>query len=424
MTGYRALLVLIFLTVTILSHGIRVCAEERAVTDTAGNVVLDYVDPDDIPRLIDLLGHEDGHVRAQSEELLVEFGGDAVPALIEALGRDDTGRPRIMAVLTAIRDERAVAPISMFLADKDKEVSGAARGSLVGFGETASYYMAGLLQDERLRDASSDVLINIKPSREAISLARKLIGNDIPATRAAAAHVLGLWDDVDSTESIKQLVFDKEPTVRAKALSAYGRLAGKNGDIDHGLLLGLLGDESAEVRISAVRLLSSAPGEDIIGPLTKLALNDPDGDVRDNALSALGNTGDPKVAPVLIKGLGDTHENSVISSLWYLDDLGAKEAVPHILALFKGDGLRANELLVEEACHALAGLKQPVDLKIFLPYLDVERAYETRLAVLELVAAVGEPGDSGLIASLEDYRSRENNSSILLRYEDVLDALR
>jgi len=153
-------------------------------------------------------------------------------------------------------------------------------------------------------------------------------------------------------------------------------------------------------------------------------LNDPDGEVRDNALSALGATGDPKVAPVLIKGLDDAHENSVITSLWYLDDLGATEAVPKIMALFKGSGLRTNELLVEEACHALTGLKQPVDLNVFLPYLSPKRAYNTRMAVLDLVAAVGEPGDGALVAALEDRRSSERSGPILRHYDEVIDSLR
>ena len=93
-------------------------SEDWAMRDSATQALIN-IGPSAIPALIEALGHEDTTISARSSFALVEIGSEAIPALIAALGdRDREVRRRAAFVLARIGPE-AVPALLAALQDED-----------------------------------------------------------------------------------------------------------------------------------------------------------------------------------------------------------------------------------------------------------------------------------------------------------------
>jgi HEAT repeat protein len=94
-------------------------------------------------------------------------------------------------------------------------------------------------------------------------------------------------------------------------------------------------DGDAGVRWAAMQLLFTIKDPESTEILSRTVADDPDPEVRMNAIRLLGGSGDSRQLPGLIKGLTDTEQDVRLSSLKALGDIGDPAAAPYVAALLK-----------------------------------------------------------------------------------------
>jgi HEAT repeat protein len=189
-------------------------------------------------------------------------------------------KARIAAIYEAKADptDENLLMIREMLEDPDHDVRATALNALVGLGVADSAELAL----DGLRDEHFFVR----------SIAAKLL-----ADLGDPAHVEVL---------LERLERDADPLVRQRSAEALERLGGEAAI--RGLVLGL-GDPMQQVRLAAARGIRALDPTAATTELARLALEDPIWEIRVQAVSALGATGDPSIRPVLEKCLEDPHES-------------------------------------------------------------------------------------------------------------------
>ncbi len=250
-------------------------------------------------------------------ERLAELGGRrqrdttsiAVPALIAALKDNDVEVRRAAASsLANLEDPRAVPGLIDALKDSDKEV----------------------------RVMAANALGNLEDPRAVPGLAA-LVSDRSSDVRAAALSALDRFPESVPTSAIVTALGDTNEEVRHAALSlASSRLSREDEDGHHtaepavvSAVLKLLTDPSADVRQSAVSVLGDAGLTEAPAALFSLR-SDRDADVRQSLASALGEIRDPKAVPVLKELLNDTNSDvreSAVNALSEIRDRAALEAL-------------------------------------------------------------------------------------------------
>jgi len=116
-----------------------------------------------------------------------------------------------------------------------------------------------------------------------------------PTVRAAAASALGRLND-DGKGALSKALADGDARVKLAALGSATRV---NGFGDAPAVAALLGDRDANVRRRSAEALGTLRAKDASAALTALAKNDPDPNVRSAACHTLGVVGDAQARPVL-----------------------------------------------------------------------------------------------------------------------------
>ena len=151
------------------------------------------------------------------------------------------------------------------------------------------------LAAEVLREKNDPARINV--------LLAALRGNDL-LSRVSAVHDLGEINDPRITQEILKLFRDRDPEVR---LVAAQTLAGRD-DSPPASFVGLLQDESYEVRLAAVQFLGRICHQQIVEVLVPL-LSDENVLVRQATARALGLIGKASAIEALLVSLGDEDEH-------------------------------------------------------------------------------------------------------------------
>lgn len=257
-----------------------------------------------VPDLIQSFKIVKGKRSSKVAKALVDIGGSAETALVEALSDDDEnirfyaartfGHEGAPSFTTSGQDtEKKITSLISLLEDDSVRVKVAALSALQRFGQRAQDagpQMAKLtVHEERgVRVAAIKGLYEVgaKPedSVPALALATRDESNEV---RAQAKKVLEKMGDQAVTGLIK-LLGSNDDNLRASSAHAIyllGPRAQKAGPV----LLKALTDESALVRSKAAWALSRIPidGVDVRAKLEKLAAEDPDEQVRKEAKSAL-----------------------------------------------------------------------------------------------------------------------------------------
>jgi len=147
------------------------------------------------------------------------------------------------------------------------------------------------LAAEELREKNDPVRIN--------ALLAALRGNDL-LTRVSAVHDLGQINDPRITQELLELFRDRDAELRLVAAQV---LAGRD-DSPPANFLGLLQDESYEVRLAAVQFLGRIRHQQIVEVLVPL-LSDENVLVRQETARALGFIGQASAIEPLVVSLAD-----------------------------------------------------------------------------------------------------------------------
>lgn len=221
-----------------------------------------------------------------------------------------------------MRDERTTALAAMAAAtDADERWKAAAELGRVA-GQEAEDLLLDLLKDEDYRVRE----------RAVASLARRF------GPRVASACALALADDADAGHRGAGL-----------ALLVRGGAAGT------AVLLGALQHPSADVRIAAAAALPGpAPGPATVAAIEAAARREADPNARAALLLALGRSGRREAIAPLLAVLEEGNLWLQVHTLEALGNVGDPEIAPRLLPLLGNDALRQGVL------HALARLRSPV----------------------------------------------------------------
>jgi HEAT repeat protein len=307
--------------------------------------------------------------RGQAAQALIQAGGESVPALLEALGSADDGQAQAAAQILVRIGKPAILQLTKSLR-ADHPIIRARIAAVFG----------------SLRDPT------------AVPALTEALRAEFRTVRAAAASALGEIQDRAAMPDLTLSLKDAEPEVRSAACAALG----KYNDAGTFKAIGdlLFDDPQIEVRQAAVRALGSTRRTEAI-PLLLDALRDSfwwyeRDQATEDLLAAIAGMG-PSVVPPLIEALGD-HEATVrrlaATLLARLRDPRALEPLSISLYDVHPDVCKAS-------AQALAALGEPA-LSVLLEALKHPEEYIRQQAVIGLAEMPGPHVLPEILAQLND----------------------
>ncbi|MGB9592069.1 MAG: HEAT repeat domain-containing protein, partial [Candidatus Kryptoniota bacterium] len=259
----------------------------------------------------------------------------AVSALIEKLS-DSNSRVRRSAIraLSNIGDTQAVEPlIAVALCGKSRKERELAQNMLAGFGEVAVEKIAVALHNATtsgVRQRAVAALITVLESIDNACAVDALISALIPllrnhenTLRANATLALGKIKDVRAIEPLVAMLCDRSPNVRQCAVRALGEIGAPA--VSHLLQFLSAHTSNRDICEHVIDALVEI-GSPSVEPL-KIALYDPDKNIRRYAAIALGRIGDPSVAETLVVLLNGTDKSKQRLAAQALREIGALNSI-------------------------------------------------------------------------------------------------
>ncbi len=273
---------------------------------------------------------------------LVRMGSVAVPPLIELLEQaDEATAVDCIYLLGAIRDRRAVPTLIRYLEDPRQKVRMYAVTSLLQIGGPRAVEavlgrltregpdLSGYIQESLIRFARKDV----EPVIQSLT-------SPDPRVRRETAYLLGELGDPLAVEPLARLLDDPDPVVRKNACYALGALAPATGDPGWVVraLVARLGDPDGDVADQARSALVRF-GRAAVDALVEVCRNArPHVVVR--ALNALRDIGSPQAEPVMIELLTHPDRRVRVAAVSGLVEVGTARAVEPLLQALRDEDLQ------------------------------------------------------------------------------------
>lgn len=254
---------------------------------------------------------------------------DAVMEQIAALRDEDWAiRGEAAGLLGTFKDARAVVPLISLLRDQDRSVREAAIEALRVIGAPAVEAVGTCLTEADLsvQESASAILATIADRRVLTPLLQALSSNDW-IVRMHAAKALGKVQSADAVEPLIPLLQDKVKAVREEAVTALAAI----GDAAIPALLKALQHEDWLVRLHAVESLGKAKSKPAVEPLLSVLFNDRDLAVREDAVRALGEIGDPRAVEHLFTAMREPGLRTL--AVEALGRIGDSRAVPVLIGV-------------------------------------------------------------------------------------------
>lgn len=243
------------------------------------------LDSPTVPDLSGYLADSDPQVRVAAISVLTENTPDGfAPILVRAL-RDPAPAVRRTAA-EGLRELVEVLPTSTGLADHLDSPDPLVRATVVDLlrtlksGTTAQFTAALSDSDHRVRIEAVRALVSLD-DRHGVAAAAADHSREVRVVVAQGLSVIGNGGH----EVVRRLTADRDPLVRAAALTAFGALGAETA-ADIADLTSALRDSAWQVRVGAARGLTGADPESSV-PVLADALDDPHLDVRKAAVLAL-----------------------------------------------------------------------------------------------------------------------------------------
>ena len=257
---------------------------------------------------------------------------DAVTEQIAALKDEDWAiRGEAAGLLGNFKDPRAVVPLISLLRDQDRSVREAAIEALRSIGAPAVETVGTCLTEPDLsvQESASAILAAIADER-ALAPLIKVLHSDDWIVRMHAAKALGRVRNADAVEPLMPLLQDKVKAVREEAAAALAAI----GDASIPHLLKALQHEDWLVRLHAVESLGRSRSKRAVEPLLSVLFNDQDSAVREDAVRALGDIGDPQAIDYLFTAMREPGLR--ILAVEALGRIGDARAVPVLIDVLSG----------------------------------------------------------------------------------------
>jgi len=224
----------------------------------------------------------------------------AIPALQRLLGTTDPDiRLAALDALAAYRTAAFVATFTPFLHDNDATVRVHAITALAGCGSAdAASSLVEALSDTNagVRAAAANALGGYPAMRPAV---HKLLRGGTAERRAAAAQAVGAMGNTEDALLLIDLLADPDPLVGMAGVTALAKLGAKAT----GAVVPLLKSREPTIRARAAEALGRMKAVEAL-PVLVVQLGDPVPEVRQWAVFALGEMPDPPLDGV-VKGLQD-----------------------------------------------------------------------------------------------------------------------
>ncbi|MDF0673948.1 MAG: HEAT repeat domain-containing protein [Nitrospira sp.] len=259
---------------------------------------------------------------------------DAVAEQIAALKDQDWAiRQEAAGLLGTFKDPCAVAPLVSLLRDPDRSVRDAAIEALRSIGAPAVETVGTCLTepDLSIQESASAILAAIADERVLAPLIKALHSGDW-IVRMQAAKALGRVRNADAVEPLIPLLQDKVKAVREEAALALAAI----GDAAIPSLLKALRHEDWLVRLHAVESLGKAKSKQAVEALLSVLFNDRDSAVREDAVRALGEIGDPRAVEFLLTAMREPGLRTL--AVEALGRIGDARAVPLLIDVLLGAG--------------------------------------------------------------------------------------
>jgi len=289
------------------------------------------------PALIKALTTAHPLVRGQVVGVLgIRRDRTSIPALLEALkGEYFTVRSRAAVVLANFGDPNVIPALLPLLRDKEDEVRIAACIALGKFNDPSTFdeITNVLLDDPKIEVRQAAVhALGDGQHPAAIPFLMEALRDSFwwYEREQSAADLLRVIENmgVSVVEALIEALRDKEGTVRKFAAIILGKLEDPRALEELGMALYDLHHDVGRSAAEALTKFGSEAVNVLVG-----ALNHPEPAIRENAIYALGQIQDARVASVLIEMLGDPErsvKSQAIQSLGQLDDTRAVPALQGI----------------------------------------------------------------------------------------------
>jgi HEAT repeat protein len=401
--------------------------------------ILAEIGPAGIPRLLASLEHGSPTVKTAVAEIL---GSIAEPAATEALIaalKDIDADVRNGAAWALVRiGLPAAARLIPLLEDRSELARESAFWCLSGLGDAAVGPMMDALRDAggMLRKNIMRVLIDIKePSVQPLIM---LLGHEDAEMRMLAAEALGAIGDKRAVPALTARLGNDEREVRIRcveALAAFGEQAfsglrealtgtdaavrddvfsvlGLCRKISSGMLAEFAGNPDADLRRRALRM-SGIIKDASAARYCMEALRDPDFTVRDMAAWALGETGDPGAAEILLESLGDDAQDIRFSqSAWALARLSSPPVIEKLVLLLRH---RCGAVRWRSAL-ALGIIRDRSAVEPLLQALEMEKS---EMVANRIIISLGDLGDVRAVPALRNLLVHDDGTGYLLIKETI-----
>jgi len=318
----------------------------------------------------------------QGWELAVELGGDLGERWKARAAKEALGETRLTAVRRLVRDSSAGRHADLLLElarDRDRRVASAAVQAL---GEVKDLRVLTLMLDAFAHgDAASRSLAKDYLDKQAQAHPAQM--------RNQLIDLLGEGEDATRRMAVDLLMKTGEPSEVLLEILLYARnlvgwlrdriletLRGMGDEVlKHAVVL--LEHDNEDVRTAALVMVQYFDDPRVVGPVCKL-LEDPDWWLRITACDALGELGDERALPALIKALGD--EEARWAAIDALARIGSNKALEPLSALLR-------HKRAEVRLEVVAAMARFSDERI-LPMLEVLEAKDPSSDVRTRAAAV------------------------------------
>ncbi len=240
-----------------------------------------------------------------------------------------------------------------------------------------------------------DITPQLEREQELGELAEQLKSTDESMRLRAAQTLATKKDDFKDTEKLLQALGDKSWRVRQVAVETLAERGDPNAV---STLVNKIRNEHRDISVlnSVLKVLTQMQG-DIVTPLTEL-LQIPDEDLRGYVTLALGEQGDRRAIPILMRALEDDNQNVRYNAIEALGKLGAVEATPMLLAIT----LSGDFFLAFPALDALRKIGDFGIIHSILPLLNDELLCEP------VIETLGQLGDETTIPPLVNLLNQPN----------------